>query len=123
MRVLILSTTTGYQLRSFGDAASRTGIDLMFATDCCHQLDDPWRDGAVAVRFHEEEASLRAIVDAARARPIDGGLEGGGGARRPVGDAAGGGRCEGVRGGGARPVVLAAGAARGLGVRGNPPAA
>jgi biotin carboxylase len=100
MRVLILSTTTGYQLRSFGDAASRATIDLMFATDCCHQLDDPWRDGAVAVRFHEEDASLQAIVDAARARPVDGVIA--------VGD---------------RPVVLAARAARALGVRGNPPAA
>jgi len=100
MRVLILSTTTGYQLRSFGDAAVRAGIDLMFATDCCHQLDDPWRDGAVAVRFHEEDASLRAIVDAARVRPLDGVIA--------VGD---------------RPVVLAARVAEALGVRGNTPAA
>ena len=99
-RVLILSTTTGYQLRSFGDAAARAGIDLMFATDCCHQLDDPWRDGAVAVRFHEEDASLQAIVDAARAKRLDGVIA--------VGD---------------RPVVLAARAAQALGVRGNPPAA
>ena len=36
----------------------------MFATDRCHQLDDPWRDKAVAVRFHEEDASLDAIVRA-----------------------------------------------------------
>src|SRR5688500_17888528 len=97
-RALILSTTTGYQLRSFGEAAQRTGIDLMFATDRCHRLDDPWRDSAVAVRFHEEEASLEAIVKAAAAAPIDGVIA--------VGD---------------RPVVLAARAAQALGVRGNPP--
>jgi biotin carboxylase len=100
MRALILSTTTGYQLRSFGDAAARAGIELMFATDRCHRLDDPWRDAAVAVRFHEEDASLRAIVEAARTRPIDGVIA--------VGD---------------RPVVLAARAAQALGVRGNPPEA
>ena len=98
MRALILSTTTGYQLRSFGDAAARAGIELMFATDRCHRLDDPWRDAAVAVRFHEEESSLRAIVDAARTRPVDGVIA--------VGD---------------RPVVLAALAAQALGIRGNPP--
>ena len=98
MRVLILSTTTGYQLRSFGEASSRAGIDLMFATDRCHRLDDPWRDAAVAVRFHEEDASLQAIVDAARARPVAGVIA--------VGD---------------RPVVLAARAAQALGLRGNPP--
>jgi biotin carboxylase len=100
VRVLILSTTTGYQVRSFGEAASRTGIDLMFATDRCHRLDDPWRDAAVAVRFHEEDASLQAILEAARARPIDGVMA--------VGD---------------RPVALAARAAQALGVRGNPPEA
>jgi biotin carboxylase len=97
-RILILSTTTGYQLRSFGDAAARAGIDLIFATDRCHHLDDPWRDAAVPVRFHEEDASLAAIVQAAADRPIDGVL--------PVGD---------------RTVVLAARAAHALGLRGNPP--
>ena len=98
MRVLILSTTTGYQLRSFGDAAQRIGIDLIFATDRCQKLDDPWRDEAVPVRFHEPDASLGAIVHAARKRPIDGIIA--------VGD---------------RPVVLAARAARALGLRGNSP--
>jgi hypothetical protein len=96
--VLILSTTTGYQLRSFGESAERAGIDLIFATDRCHRLDDPWRDAAVPVRFHEEDASLQAIVNAAGARPIDGVLA--------VGD---------------RPVVLAARAAQTLGLPGNPP--
>ncbi|MFL6279308.1 MAG: ATP-grasp domain-containing protein [Vicinamibacterales bacterium] len=99
-RVLILSTTTGYQLRSFGDAAARSDIELMFATDRCHQLDDPWRDAAVAVRFHEEDASLDAIVAAARGRPVDGVIA--------VGD---------------RPVVLAARAAAALRLPGNPPEA
>ena len=98
MRVLILSTTTGYQLRSFGDAAERIGVDLIFATDRCQKLDDPWRDEAVAVRFHEADVSLAAIVSAARKRPIDGIVA--------VGD---------------RPVVLAARVARALGVRGNSP--
>jgi biotin carboxylase len=39
-RVLILSATTGYQLRSFDHAARRLDIDLVFATDRCHQLDE-----------------------------------------------------------------------------------
>ena len=98
MRVLLLSTTTGYQLRSFGDAASRLGIELTFATDRCHSLDDPWRDQAVPVRFHEEDESLRAIRRAADERPIQGIVA--------VGD---------------RPVVLAARAAEALGIPGNPP--
>jgi biotin carboxylase len=71
-RILILSTTTGYQLRSFGDAAADLGFELVFATDRCHQIDDPWRDSAVAVRFHDEAASVAAIASAAARRPIDG---------------------------------------------------
>jgi biotin carboxylase len=99
-RVLILSTTTGYQLRSFGDAAQKLGIELMFATDRCHALDDPWQDDAVAVRFDDEEASIETVTAAARERPIDGVIA--------VGD---------------RPVVLAARIARALKLPGNPPAA
>ena len=87
-------------MRSFGEAAARLGIELVFATDRCHRLDDPWRDAAVPVRVHEEAASLDAIVKAAKLTPIDGVIA--------VGD---------------RPVVLAARAAMALGMPGNPPAA
>ena len=97
-RVLLLSTTTGYQLRSFGESAARLGVDLMFATDRCHALEDPWQDAAVPVRFHEPDESLRAILDAAQQRPLDGVIA--------VGD---------------RPVVLAARVAQSLGLRGHSP--
>lgn len=100
MRILILSTTTGYQLRSFGDSAVRLGVDLVLATDRCQQLDDPWRDGAVAVRFHDTEASLAAVLDEAKRRPLSGVIA--------VGD---------------RPTVLAARIAETLRLPGNPPAA
>jgi biotin carboxylase len=97
-RLLLLSTTTGYQLRSFNDAAERAGVEILFATDRCHTLDDPWQDRAVAVRFYDEDASLDAILDAVSARPID--------AILAVGD---------------RPTVLAARAAEALQLPGNPP--
>src|SRR4030095_1859610 len=45
-RVLLLSHTTGYQLRAFNEAAEALGIGLVFATDRCHLLDDPWQDRA-----------------------------------------------------------------------------
>ena len=96
-RLLLVSATTGYQLRSFGAAADRLGVDLVFATDRCHQLDDPWRDGAVPVRFHEEAASVDAIVAAAAMAPISGVVA--------VGD---------------RPAILAARVAEALGLRGHP---
>jgi ATP-grasp domain/L-amino acid ligase C-terminal domain 2/ATP-grasp N-terminal domain len=99
-RILILATTTGYQTRAFGDAAERLGVELVFATDRCRSLEDPWRDGAIAIRFHDEAASVAAIVDAARTRPIEGLLA--------VGD---------------QPTVIAAGVAQALGLPGHPPEA
>jgi biotin carboxylase len=100
LRVLILATTTGYQTRSFGEAAERLGVELVFATDRCRAIDDPWRDGAIPIRFFDEADSVDAIVRAAEARPIDGILV--------VGD---------------RPTVIAARVARALGLPGHPPAA
>ena len=97
-RILLLSATTGYQLRSFNDAAARLGVDLTFATDRCHTLDDPWQDAAVPVRFHDEEASLQAILKAAEAQPFAGIVA--------VGD---------------RPTVLAARAAEAMRLPGNTP--
>jgi biotin carboxylase len=90
-RVLLLSHTTGYQLRAFNDAAERLGIELVFATDRCHKLDDPWQDRAIPVRFHDRDPSVDAIVERARRYPVAGVIA--------VGD---------------RPVVLAAHAAAAL---------
>ena len=99
-RVLLIATTTGYQTRAFGEAAQRLGVQLVFATDRCHQLDDPWRDGAISVRFDDEVAFLAAIGEAVRHRPVHGVLA--------VGD---------------RPAVFAALACEALGLPGHSPAA
>jgi biotin carboxylase len=92
-RVLVVSSTTGYQLRAFNEAAERRGIELVFATDRCHKLDDPWQDRAVAVRFHALDEAVHAIVERHRRQPVDGVIA--------VGD---------------RPVVLAARVADAIGL-------
>jgi biotin carboxylase len=99
-RVLILATTTGYQTRMFAEAAERQGIELVYATDRCDQLDDPWRDGAIPVRYHEEWRSVDTVLKALEPRPINGILA--------VGD---------------RPAVMAAQLARLLNLPGHPPEA
>jgi ATP-grasp domain-containing protein/L-aminoacid ligase-like protein len=71
-RILLLATTTGYQTRAFSDAAGRLGVDLVFATDRCDRIEDPWQDAAIPIRFHDEPGSVAAILDAVGARPIDG---------------------------------------------------
>ncbi|HET9192612.1 MAG TPA: ATP-grasp domain-containing protein [Vicinamibacterales bacterium] len=99
-RVLLLATTTGYQLRSFGDAARAAGATLTLATDRCDQLEDPWSDRAIAVRFGvEPDAVAAAVAACARARP------------------------DGVVAVGDRPAVLAAHLTAALGLEGNPAAA
>jgi biotin carboxylase len=71
-RVLLFATTTGYQTRSFGEAAERLGVELVLATDRCDMLDDPWQDAAIPVRFHDAEQSVAAVLDHARLHPVDG---------------------------------------------------
>jgi formate-dependent phosphoribosylglycinamide formyltransferase (GAR transformylase) len=96
--VLLLATTTGYQIRSFGEAADAVGVGLLIASDRCDQLDDPWWDGAVAVRFHDSAASVGSVLGAFGAAPPDGIIA--------VGD---------------RPTVLAAHLASAFGLEGNSP--
>jgi len=97
-RVLLVATTTGYQTRSFGEAAGKLGVRLVFATDRCDQLEDPWWDQAIPVRFHDEDQSVRTIVEAVKDVPPSGVLA--------VGD---------------RPTIIAARAAQALGLPSNSP--
>jgi biotin carboxylase len=95
-RILLVAATTGYQIRSFGDAARKLGVELVLASDRCDHLDDPWRDGAIAVRFHDRVASTRTVLSALVDRPVQGVVA--------VGD---------------RPAVFAAAVASSLGLPGN----
>jgi biotin carboxylase len=99
-RVLLLATTTGYQIRSFGEAAEALGIRLVFASDRCDQLDDPWWDHAIPVRFHDDIAAARVVIEAFGETGPDGIVA--------VGD---------------RPVALAARLSAAFGLPGNPLAA
>jgi len=99
-RVLLIATTTGYQIRSFGEAAATLGVKLVFASDRCDRLEDPWWDQAIPVRFHEETVSTEAVVSAFDGAPPDGIVA--------VGD---------------RPSLLAARVAEAFGLAGNSPEA
>ena len=71
-RLLLLSTTTGYQAAEFRKAAERIGAPLVLASDRCHVLEDPWRDGAIPIRPEKPEQSVRQIVEYARENPLHG---------------------------------------------------
>lgn len=68
-RVILVAATTGYQTRMFSEAAGRAGIELVFATDRCHVLADPWGDHAVPIRFDEPD---RGAILLRQAGPFDG---------------------------------------------------
>lgn len=98
-RILLFATKLGYQTRSFEAAAHQLGIELVYVTDRCGRLDDPWNDQAQAVHFEFPEGAAAAVLEAQRGAPVDGVIA--------VGD---------------RPTVAAAYVARGLGLPHNHPA-
>ena len=71
-RLLILASKLGYQARTFAEAAKGLGVDVVFASDRCHQLEDPWADGAMAVRFDNPEDSAGRIVSQSLVQPVNG---------------------------------------------------
>jgi len=69
--LLILCATTSYQTQAFAEAARKLGLKVVFGTDRCHVLEDPWQDGALPLRFDDAEQCAREIVDFSRKTPID----------------------------------------------------
>jgi hypothetical protein len=99
-RLLLFTAKLGYQTRSFEEAARKLGVQLVYVTDRCHQLEDPWGDQAIAVHFESPEVAAYTVMEALRGQDAGGILA--------LGD---------------RPAAAAAYAARGLGIRYNHPAA
>src|SRR5437879_4839696 len=99
-RLLLFTAKLGYQSRSFEDAARKLGVQLVYVTDRCHQLEDPWGDQAIAVHFETPDVAAYTVMEALRGQDVSGILA--------LGD---------------RSAAAAAYAARGLGVRYNHPAA
>lgn len=99
-RLLLFTAKLGYQTRSFEEAALKLGVQLVYVTDRCHQLEDPWGDRAIAVHFENPEVAAYTVMEALRGQNVEGVLA--------LGD---------------RPAAAAAYAARGLGIPYNHPAA
>jgi len=96
LRILIFAAKLGYQTRAFDEAARELGVELVFVTDRCHQLDDPWHDRALSVRFEAPEEAAYTVMQAQA-----------------------GGRVDGILALGDRPTLAAAYVARGLGITHN----
>ena len=70
-RLLLLTSKLGYQARAFADAARRLGAEVIFGTDRCHQLDDPWQDAALPLQFERAEEAAAEIARAAESAPVN----------------------------------------------------
>jgi len=99
-RLLLFTNKLGYQTRSFEEVAQKNGVEIIYVTDRCHQLQDPWGDHAIAAHFESPQAEAATIIQALRGKQVDGIVA--------LGD---------------RPVVAAAYAARDLGIPYHHPAA
>lgn len=66
--LLLLASKLGYQTRSFAQAARRLGAAVIIGSDRCHQLEDPWADGAISLHFEEPPQAAASLVQAVRAR-------------------------------------------------------
>ncbi len=71
-RVLLFTGKLGYQTRSFAEAAKKLNVELIYVTDRCHQLDDPWEDRAVPVHFERPGEAAQTVVEKVRPANIDG---------------------------------------------------
>ncbi len=71
-RLLILASKLGYQTREFAEAAQKLGVEVVFGTDRCQQLDDPWQDGALPLHFENPQHEAATLAHALGARRVHG---------------------------------------------------
>jgi biotin carboxylase len=67
-KIILAASTTGYQVRSFAEAAQRVGATIVHATDRCHVLVNPWGDDAVPIHFDSPDANPALSMDTLEAR-------------------------------------------------------
>ncbi len=67
----MLFTKTGYQAAAFREAAENLGVELVAGSSCCHELEEPWREGAIALRYEDPYGVAQTIVESAEEHPLD----------------------------------------------------
>lgn len=71
-RLLLLAGKLGYQTRSFLASARKLGAEILIGSDRCHQLEDPWADGAVALHFENARTAADIVLERVKQTPING---------------------------------------------------
>src|SRR5690242_10170363 len=68
--LLLLASKLGYQTRSFAEAARGLGVRVVIGSDRCHQLEDPWADGAVPLHFEDPRNAAERLAEAVQGRTV-----------------------------------------------------
>jgi ATP-grasp domain/L-amino acid ligase C-terminal domain 2 len=71
-RLLLFTNKLGYQTRSFEEAAQKHATEIIYVTDRCHQLEDPWGDRAIAVQFDSAQSAAAHVIAALNEKSVDG---------------------------------------------------
>src|ERR1700704_3027905 len=61
-RLLLFTNKLGYQTRSFEEVAQKHATEIIYVTDRCHQLEDPWGDRAIAVHFESAQSAAANVA-------------------------------------------------------------
>src|SRR2546430_16000130 len=64
--VVLVLPKSGYRNDDFLAAAKRLGVDVIAASDVCHQLADIWEDTPVALRFRDAQAAADELARGVR---------------------------------------------------------
>src|SRR3982751_474376 len=66
--VVLVLPKSGYRNDDFLAAARRLGVDVIAASDVCHQLADIWEEAPVALRFRDAKAAADQLAEGVRER-------------------------------------------------------
>jgi len=61
-KVVLVLPKSGYRNEDFVAAAQRLGLEVIAASDVCHQLADIWDESPVALRFRDAEAAADELA-------------------------------------------------------------
>src|SRR5437870_10799556 len=67
-KVVLVLPKSGYRNEDLLAAADRLGLEVIAASDVCHQLADAWDEAPVALRFRDAEAAAEEVARGVRDR-------------------------------------------------------
>ena len=67
-KVVLVLPKSGYRNEDFVAAAQKLGLEVIAASDVCHQLADIWDEAPVALRFRDAQAAAEELASGVRDR-------------------------------------------------------